>query len=169
MPRPTDPSRRAFLTGRLEDPATQPRLGPAPPWLAGLISTGSCRSCGQPCVDACPENIIRTHPATHSCGGLAYLDFQSGACTFCRACVDVCPEAVGGIAGDRPLPPVSVDDARCLAAQGVVCVICVARCPERALSGRPGGRISVAADTCTGCGDCVAACPTAALEIPGNA
>lgn len=114
---------------------------------------------------ACPEHIIRLHPSDHSDAGLAYLDFDEGPCTFCRACVEVCPEFVEGDPVARPLPPVDLDSGRCLAAQGVVCVICVARCPERAISGEPGGTVSVTGDRCTGCGACVPACPVDALAV----
>ena len=65
----------------------------------------------------------------------------------------------------RALPHAELDSGQCLAAQGVVCVICVAKCPERAIAGQPGGRVAVNADKCTGCGACVPACPQAALAI----
>jgi ferredoxin-type protein NapF len=84
---------------------------------------------------------------------------------LCRACVEVCPERPADLNGIRPLPPVSLDHGRCLAAQGVVCVICVARCPQRALSGEPGGRIHMSVEACTGCGACISACPTEALSV----
>jgi ferredoxin-type protein NapF len=160
-----DRSRRAFLTGRIGGRIGVPRLGPAPPWLVGSISPDTCRSCGQPCVEACPEDIIRTHPPHHPDAGLAYIDFNEGPCTFCRACVEVCPEFTEASAQTRALPHAELDSGQCLAAQGVVCVICVAKCPERAIAGQPGGRVAVNADKCTGCGACVPACPQAALAI----
>jgi ferredoxin-type protein NapF len=165
MAGPADPSRRAFLTGRSAGSGPVPRLGIAPPWLDGRITAEVCRDCASPCVDACPERIVAIHPAQHPAEGLAYIDFGIGACTFCRACVEVCPEGPTDLTGIRPLPPVSLDESRCLAAQGVVCVICVARCPERALSGEPGGRINLSIQACTGCGACISACPTEALSI----
>jgi ferredoxin-type protein NapF len=169
MADPVDRSRRAFLTGRIGGEPRTPRLGPSPPWLAGLISPEGCLSCGQPCVEACPEEIVRTHPPEHPDAGLAYIDFAAGPCTFCRACIEVCPEFAIGKPKGRALPPVELDPGKCLAAQGVVCIICVARCPERAITGRPGGHVSVTAAKCTGCGACVPSCPVGALDVSDGA
>jgi ferredoxin-type protein NapF len=166
MSGPVDRSRRAFLTGRAEEPALEPRLVPSPPWLADRISATICNACAGPCVDACPDHIIRLHPESHCDAGLAYLDFSESHCTFCRACTDVCPEISAPATTNRALPPVAIDATSCLAAQGVVCVICVARCPERALRSHPGGSVVVTAESCSGCGACISACPTNALGIP---
>jgi ferredoxin-type protein NapF len=124
MADPVDRSRRAFLTGRIGGEPRTPRLGPSPPWLAGLISP---------------------------------------------ACIEVCPEFAIGKPKGRALPPVELDPGKCLAAQGVVCIICVARCPERAITGRPGGHVSVTAAKCTGCGACVPSCPVGALDVSDGA
>jgi len=168
MSGPDNPSRRAFLTGSQIAPPSPPRLGPAPPWLDGRISPGSCRECEQPCIAACPEKIVALHPPDHPDAGLAYLDFREGACTFCRACVEACPQGGLELANGRALPSVVLDPDRCLAAKGVVCVICVARCPERAISGRPGGSVVVSDSACTGCGACVGTCPAQALVVPAG-
>ena len=167
--RPADPARRALLTGELLAPAEAPtpRLGPPPPWLAGIVSAAVCSDCAQPCVPACPEKIIRTHPADHPEAGLAWLDFETGPCTFCEACVEACPESPAARPA-RALPAVELDATSCLAAKGVVCVICVARCPERAIAGGLGGAISIDPDGCTGCGACLPACPVDALAIPAD-
>ena len=66
----------------------------------------------------------------------------------------------------RALPVVELDATACLAARGVVCVICVARCPERAIAGGVGGGIRVDPSACTGCGACLPACPVDALAVP---
>ena len=170
MSRPADPARRALLTGELlrEEEASVPRLGPPPPWLADAVSAEVCSGCPQPCVAACPEDIVRIHPPAHPEAGLAWLDFEAGACTLCAACVAACPATTTEPAG-RGLPAVALDADLCLAAQGVVCVICVARCPERAIAGGAGGDIRVDAGACTGCGACLPACPVDALTIPAGA
>jgi ferredoxin len=59
--------------------------------------------------------------------------------------------------------------AGCLARRGVVCQSCGDLCPEAAISFRPriGGPPlpSIDHDLCTGCGDCVSACPADAIAI----
>ena len=169
MAEPQDPARRTLLTGGFAPTASRspaPPLGPAPPWLAGRISAETCSACEQPCLDACPERIIALHPEDHDLAGEAYLAFDNGPCTFCGACLDACPEGPAARPGSRGLPPVALDPAGCLAARGVVCVICVARCPERALAAGAGGQISLNSSHCSGCGACVPACPTSALHVP---
>ncbi|MGR3616270.1 MAG: 4Fe-4S dicluster domain-containing protein [Paracoccaceae bacterium] len=52
---------------------------------------------------------------------------------------------------------------------GIGCQVCTDSCPERALlfdlSVRPVGAIRVQAENCTGCGGCVASCPSNAISI----
>ena len=77
--------------------------------------------------------------------------------------------------GDRPEDdatlPVKVGDG-CLARRGVVCQSCRDACPENAIRFRPApGRVvavpEIEGSACTGCGECVVACPVAAIEIKG--
>ena len=64
------------------------------------------------------------------------------------------------------LPTIS---ERCLATRGVYCRSCVDACAEAALRGVPtlggGAQILVDAERCTGCGDCLRACPADAVEM----
>lgn len=57
----------------------------------------------------------------------------------------------------------------CLAFQNVVCRTCGESCPDSAIrfSPRLGGAAtpSLIAERCTGCGDCLAVCPSAALSL----
>ncbi len=59
--------------------------------------------------------------------------------------------------------------AACIARQGVVCRLCGDRCEVGAIRFAPalGGRAAPILDAagCTGCGDCVVACPAAAIAI----
>jgi ferredoxin-type protein NapF len=75
----------------------------------------------------------------------------------------------------RPAAPahIAVIGEACLTRLGVVCQSCGDACPERAIRFRPLlGRVAlpeVAADRCTGCGECVAVCPVAAIAVPPGA
>ena len=69
--------------------------------------------------------------------------------------------------GGASIPAISEN---CLAARGVYCRSCADACAEAALRAMPtlggGARILVDAERCTGCGDCVRACPADAIA-PG--
>ena len=65
----------------------------------------------------------------------------------------------------RPTAPLVLDAARCLGRLGVVCTACADACGERALTVPPGQVPTLHAARCTGCGDCVPACPGAALSL----
>jgi Fe-S-cluster-containing hydrogenase component 2 len=52
----------------------------------------------------------------------------------------------------------------CLGARGQVCTVCAERCPVPGAVRVEGLRVSIAADLCTGCGECRDACPA-----PGGA
>jgi ferredoxin-type protein NapF len=65
--------------------------------------------------------------------------------------------------------PVAVIGEGCLAEAGIVCRSCGGVCPEIAIRFRPRIGLSpqpiVNAATCTGCGDCVGACPGDAITL----
>lgn len=69
----------------------------------------------------------------------------------------------------RREPPVAVIGAGCLARAGVHCQSCGDACPETAIRFPPrlGGPPlpGLGADACTGCGDCLAACPADAVTL----
>ena len=77
----------------------------------------------------------------------------------------------GGAAGAPPSRSVALGDA-CLARHGVVCQSCADVCTERAIrfTLRVGGPPlpEVTEDACTRCGECVAACPAAAITLHGD-
>lgn len=68
-----------------------------------------------------------------------------------------------------PQPKIIAFAEHCLAFQNVVCRSCGERCEDDAIRFSP--RLGAAAepvlntDLCTGCGDCLPVCPTAALSL----
>lgn len=166
-----------LLFGRLDgdaaDPSsdvehTSPPIVLRPPWaMPGNAFVHACTGCAA-CVDACPERVLVMR------GGKAVFDPEHGECSFCHACVDACAPAAlrdDGVAAPWAYRAL-VDDA-CLGARGVVCASCRDACPQSAIlippAARGAARIDV--DACTGCGACVAVCPTRAvhLHLPGEA
>jgi ferredoxin len=164
-----DRERRAFLSGASLSTERRTRyqracepLGPLPPWHWGRMLQAQCAACAAPCVEACPEKIVRVHGADHALSGLPYLAFERGGCTWCGACAAACPVTQASGAGRSKLGEVRLDRARCLSWNGVVCISCVSRCIYRAIGRDRSGRVTLKAAACTGCGACIAACP-----VPG--
>lgn len=167
-----DSSRRAFLRGAFLDPEaraaerrrTHP-LGPPPPWIADQVETDACRACAAPCVDACPEAIIKRHGPEHVLAGVPWLDFSAAGCTFCGRCVEACPADVTRTDAAPAIGTVALDTARCHAWNGVICMSCLRYCHHGALQRAEQLRVRLDTAACTGCGACIAPCPADALNF----
>lgn len=159
-------SRRQFLRGDFSDKRALLR----PPWaLDENDFVEYCTRCGD-CTHACPQRILQSGKA-----GFPVVNFATGACTFCGACVDHCtPGALARPSSSLPdkTPPwqikaVITDD--CLARRGVHCEVCRDQCMLRAIAFRPrAGRVprpDVQTAACTGCGACVQSCPVGAVRM----
>lgn len=150
--------RRSFLLAR-----TTPTAIPRPPGaVSALEFEARCDSCAR-CAEACPSHVIKLR------GRLAELDFGNGECTLCGRCSAACPS--GAL---QPADPVSASIVArvgplCLAMRGVECRSCGEHCSLRAIRFRPlPGRPwlpDIDAEACTGCGACLAPCPTGAIEF----
>lgn len=154
-----DTSRRFFLRGQPAPAAPTLRL----PWALDDTSfTDHCTRCSD-CLRACPEQII-----VRGDGGFPQVDFTKGACTFCHACVDVCAQPVFS-SESQPWQAQAIISDGCLTRQQVFCQNCKDACAPRAIRfqfGRQGiSYPQVLAEACTGCGACVAPCPTGAIRI----
>lgn len=157
-PDPSRVSRRALLRGRLRG---EPVL--RPPWtIAESLFTDACVGCGD-CVRACPEQVLE-----QGAGGLPVFDPRRGECSFCGDCAAACREPLFLPLEHRPWTLRAVVGQGCLAANGVVCSSCRDACGTAAIRFAPSRSVpvpEVLADRCTGCGACVAGCPTGALSL----
>lgn len=153
-----DLARRGFFRGR-----PRPRAEIRPPWaLAEAAFVAACTRCDD-CRTACPQGIVVVGD-----GGYPTIDFRRGECTFCGDCASACRS--GALRHDAALAAWSVKATigeACLAARGVECRACGDYCDTRAIRFTPrlGGPALPAIDDsrCTGCGACVAPCPSAAI------
>ncbi|HBE92994.1 MAG TPA: hypothetical protein DDW55_10860 [Gammaproteobacteria bacterium] len=166
-------SRRAFLRGaylsregREKEAARQKPLGPPPPWHQGISLNNYCVGCAHPCTTACEPAIIRLHPADHDHAGLPYLDFSTSGCTYCKACVEVCPIEIEIVEAVTPdIGKAHINRDTCIAWEDVICQSCSNRCEYQAITTVYQRRAQVKMDLCNGCGMCVSVCPVDALSI----
>lgn len=155
-----DASRRGFLRGR-----PRPQAEIRPPWaLAEEAFIDRCTRCND-CLKACPQKILVVGD-----GGYPTVDFSHAECTFCGDCVTACrPKALVRLADAPPWQRQAVISDACLARQGVECRICGDFCDVRAIRFLPrlGGSPlpEIDSELCTGCGACVAPCPSRAISI----
>jgi ferredoxin-type protein NapF len=161
-----DLQRRNFLRGKVGAEKKPIRL----PWLIEADKfTDLCTQC-EKCVASCEENII-----VKGDGGFPEIDFTQGECTFCAACANACPEPLF-IKHDPALtvkpPPWSYHatiSEQCLTYSNVSCQSCQDSCEPSAIrfqytiGAPPTPEINL--DACTGCGACVAICPSQAIGI----
>jgi ferredoxin-type protein NapF len=154
-------TRRDFLRGRRTSVPPPQR----PPWaLAEAAFAARCSTCGD-CLRACPTGILVAGE-----GAYPTVDFARGECTFCGECVTVC--AAGALNRETGQAAWSLQariGEACLAQRGVECRICGEACGASAIRFRPrvGGVALPQFDetACTGCGACIAPCPSQAIAM----
>nr|WP_216612331.1 ferredoxin-type protein NapF [Vibrio sp. RE86] len=154
-----DLSKRRFFNRRTVDDNTV-RL----PWLKPNTQfTDQCTRCGK-CSEHCETNIIVTGD-----GGFPRVDFSLGECTFCYQCAEVCPEPLFEEQQNTPWNAKAVIEEPCLAKQNVECRSCGDMCETMAIQFKLEiGKVAqpkLELDDCTGCGACVAVCPTSAINV----
>lgn len=90
--------------------------------------------------------------------GIRTTVFLKGCPLRCKACCN--PE------GLRPEPELMLRATQCIGTEA--CGACLTRCPVGAITPETGGKVRVDFARCTGCGDCVSACPSKALQMVGR-
>jgi len=136
-----------------------------PPWaLEEEAFQDACTRCGD-CIGVCPEKIL----IREGVNGFPRVDFQHGECTFCADCVQACPTTALSHSQPSAWTITAYIGASCLAAQQVICTTCAEQCEAGAIRFTPvvGGapQPEINPHACTGCGACVAPCPTQAIEV----
>ena len=153
-------SRRQFLRGDFSSRSAVVR----PPWSVGDAAfVNRCSRCDE-CIKACPEKIL-----IQDRQGFPQVDFLLGECSFCGDCAKVCREGAFLPVTQTPWNWVASIHQSCVAFKQVECRICAEQCEAEAISFRPtAGQIARPAldpSLCSGCGACVALCPTRAIHM----
>ncbi|MDH0357302.1 ferredoxin-type protein NapF [Aeromonas caviae] len=153
-------SRRGLFRGRLN----APKAGIQLPWSVSWDEfVAGCTRCGD-CLAACPEQIL-----IKGDGGFPTVDFHRGECTFCTECVSACQAPVFRPTIQTPWEYVAHIEAGCLATAQVFCQRCQDSCEQQAIRFSPRlGRVptpGIHAESCNGCGACVADCPVGSISI----
>lgn len=99
--------------------------------------------------------------------GLPSIDPARGGCTFCNACIEACPTEA--LRADRLWPWRAQLRDSCLAFNAIACSTCADFCTTGAISLHPrrgsAPQPQVDQDRCTGCAECVGACPASAISL----
>jgi len=124
-----------------------------------------CPSCpNKACVTSCDEKIIVILE-----DGTPTLDFAKNGCTFCDACANVCDANVLSLENDVTSERINamfrINFEGCVAHQGVICNACKEPCIDDAILFNGMFNPVIDEDRCTGCGFCMARCPTQAISF----
>ncbi|WP_374511800.1 ferredoxin-type protein NapF [Niveibacterium sp.] len=156
-----DPIRRRLLGGR--HPSAAQRY--LPPWAGDAQAfLQRCTRCGD-CVRACPTGLLEP-----DVDGYPSPQFARAACSLCGDCATACaPRALDRSDGRVAFAHVAQIEAGCLALQGIECRVCGEACETSAITFRPQLRAvaqpAIDASRCSGCGACVAICPSHAVAL----
>jgi len=123
-----------------------------------------CPSCeSKACVASCDEKIIVILE-----DGIPTLDFSKNGCTFCDECANVCELDVLSLenveTSERLNAMFRIKIEACVAHEGVICNSCKEPCIDDAILFNGMFNPVIDEDRCTGCGFCMARCPTMAIE-----
>jgi len=149
--------RRAFFKKAL----LPKKEGIYPPYYEKEEDFEKCIECEEKdCLRACPEAIIEIKE------NKPVLNFRKSGCSYCNRCAEVCLKDVLRVESRRRIDAdFLISSVKCLAWNGVMCYNCFDSCEERAIVYYGVFKPQIKKDRCTGCGFCVAVCPSDAIKI----
>lgn len=162
---------------RAEAPSPAPRTLPLlrpPGAIAEVDFVAACTRCDA-CAFACPHRAITAAPARlRGVDGTPIIEPMRQPCMLCAdtPCIQACPSGALAPTDRVRMGTAHINPMDCLGWQGAGCWTCGERCPVPGAISRDGGRPTVSAEACTGCGMCQWVCPAptnAVLILPTRA
>ena len=162
--------RRAFFKS-FTKPLQSNQGASSPLWVrppygrdASTFQSG-CPTCeDQACVTHCEEKIIVMGEDK-----IPYLNFSKNGCTFCEACANACDRGVLSLGNEATSARLNamfrINFEACVAHHGVICHACKEPCIDDAILFNGMFNPVIDEDRCTGCGFCMARCPTQAIDF----
>lgn len=164
-------SRRDFFTA-FKKPAdiiskrtTKESLVVRPPYgLSESLFQSECPSCKNiACVASCEQEIILIRADK-----TPMLNFSKTGCTFCDDCAKACSLDVLSLENRENSQTINalfrISIEGCVAHHGVVCFSCKEPCIDDAILFNGMFNPIIDENRCTGCGYCLARCPTQAIS-----
>ncbi len=165
-------SRRDFLTAfkkPLEASSKkQEEIYVRPPYgVSESVFQNGCIECeSKACATSCEEQII-----VIASDGLPILNFSKKGCTFCEECAKACDGGVLSLENTLTSEQINakfiIEPNSCVAHNGVICFSCKEPCIDDAILFNGMFNPVIDDDRCTGCGYCMARCPTKAITYKG--
>lgn len=164
-------SRRDFFTAfrqpadLISKKASREDLIVRPPYgLNESLFQSECPSCeNQECVASCEQEIILIRADK-----TPMLNFTKTGCTFCEDCAVACPGTVLSLDHQDTAEVINasfrISTQDCVAHHGVICFSCKEPCIDNAILFNGMFNPVIDESKCTGCGYCLARCPTQAIS-----
>lgn len=155
----SDTARRGFF-GALSSLFKEESLVIRPPYAAVSATFDECKTCAAMCVNVCEEKIIRTDGS-----GLPFLDFSSNGCSDCHKCLEACTPNVLNDPQRFIQGKARISKMSCMSHHDTICFTCKEPCLDNAIVFEGMFRPIIIPEKCTGCGYCVAVCPSGAIQV----
>jgi len=131
-----------------------------PPYAALNETFDACKTCEAMCIVACEEKIIRLD--NHK---TPFLDFKTTGCSDCHKCLEVCTPNVLSDSQRFISGHAKISMTSCMSHHETICFTCKEPCLENAIIFKGMFNPIILPEKCTGCGYCIAVCPSAAIEM----
>ena len=131
-----------------------------PPYAVVDTTFGECKTCAAPCVGECEEKIIKRDAL-----GIPFLDFSVNGCSDCQKCLEACTPNVLNNPQRFIEAKARISTMSCMSHHETICFSCKEPCLDNAIVFEGMFRPIIIPDKCTGCGYCIAVCPSAAITM----